>query len=79
MPRALLSRDQKNLLPKRYSMLTIMLTDSRHGVTKYPRATLHPPDLHPTGLAHLNVTRAEVELTVFGEMLDLVDCWRIES
>ena len=31
------------------------------------------------GLAHLNVTRAEVELTAFGELLDSVHCWRIET
>ena len=40
MPRALLSRGQKNLLPKCYSILTIPLLDSHHGVTRYPRATL---------------------------------------
>ena len=39
MPRALLSRGQKNLPPKRYSILTIPLLDSHHGVTRYPRAT----------------------------------------
>ena len=39
MPRALLSRGQKNLLPKCYSILTIPLLDSHHGVTRYPRAT----------------------------------------
>ena len=36
MPRALLPRDQKNLLLKRYSILTIALLDSHHGVTRYP-------------------------------------------
>lgn len=41
MPRALLSRGQKNLLPKRYSILTIALSDSHHGVTRYPRATVN--------------------------------------
>jgi len=39
MPRALLSRGQKNLLPKRYPILTIALPDTHHGVTRYPRAT----------------------------------------
>ncbi|MBS5948650.1 MAG: hypothetical protein KIA58_09930, partial [Winkia neuii] len=32
-------RGQKNLLPKRYSILTIALPDTHHGVTRYPRAT----------------------------------------
>ena len=39
MPRVLLPRGQKNLLLKRYSILTIALLDSHHGVTRYPRAT----------------------------------------
>ena len=39
MPRALLSRGQKNLPPKCYSILTIALLDSHHGVTRCPRAT----------------------------------------
>ena len=40
MPRVLLPRGQKNLLLKRYSILTIALLDSHHGVTRYPRATV---------------------------------------
>ena len=43
MPRALWSRGQKNLPPKCYSILTIPLLDSHHGVTRYPRATDNPP------------------------------------
>ena len=39
MPRVLLPRGQKNLLPKRYPILTIALPDTHHGVTRYPRAT----------------------------------------
>ena len=31
------------------------------------------------GMAHLHLSRVEVGLTVFGELLDLVDCWRIET
>ena len=31
------------------------------------------------GLAHLGLTRMQIELTIFGELLDLVDCWRIET
>lgn len=31
------------------------------------------------GLAHLGLTRTQIELTIFGELLDLVDCWRIET
>ena len=56
MPRALLSRGQKNLLPKRYSILTIALSDSHHGVTRYPRATLKTPfdKYHVEGCAVVN-------------------------
>ena len=38
MPRVLLPRGQKNLLLKRYSILTIALLDSHHGVTRYTPA-----------------------------------------
>lgn len=31
------------------------------------------------GMAHLHLTRVEVGLTVFRELLDLVDCWCIET
>lgn len=31
------------------------------------------------GLAHLGLRQDEVGLMVFGELLDLVDCWRIET
>lgn len=31
------------------------------------------------GMAHLHLSRVEVGLTVFGELLDLVDCWRLET
>lgn len=44
MPRALLPRGQKSFLPKRYSILTIALLDSHHGVTRCPRATREAPE-----------------------------------
>lgn len=31
------------------------------------------------GMAHLHLSQVEVGLTVFGELLDLVDCWRLET
>ncbi|WP_180342614.1 hypothetical protein [Auritidibacter ignavus] len=31
------------------------------------------------GLTHLGLRQDEVGLMVFGELLDLVDCWRIET
>ncbi|WP_311776991.1 hypothetical protein [Trueperella abortisuis] len=31
------------------------------------------------GIAHLHLSRLEVDLMVFGELLDLVDCWRLET
>lgn len=31
------------------------------------------------GMAHLHLRPLEVELMVFGQLLDLVDCWRIET
>ena len=31
------------------------------------------------GMAHLHLGKVEVGLTVFGELLDLVDCWRLET
>lgn len=31
------------------------------------------------GIAHLHLSRVEVSLMVFGELLDLIDCWRLET
>ncbi len=31
------------------------------------------------GIAHLPLSRVEVGLMVFGELLDLIDCWRLET
>lgn len=31
------------------------------------------------GIAHLHLSRVEVGLMVFGELLDLIDCWRLET
>lgn len=31
------------------------------------------------GIAHLQLSRVEVGLMVFGELLDLIDCWRLET
>lgn len=52
MPRALLSRGQKNLLPKRYSIPTIAFSDSHHGVTRHPAQHCAPQSvrgLRPPG------------------------------
>ena len=29
--------------------------------------------------AHLHLSRVEVGLMVFGELLDFIDCWRLET
>lgn len=29
--------------------------------------------------AHLHMSRIEADLTVFGELLDLIECWRHEQ
>ena len=31
------------------------------------------------GIAHLHLSRVEVGLMVFGELLDLIDCWQLET
>ncbi|RMB65460.1 hypothetical protein D9542_10015 [Corynebacterium macginleyi] len=31
------------------------------------------------GLAHLHLHRSEMEIMVFGQLLDLVDCWLIDT